>query len=297
MPATRPHATTRRRNLDVVYQEHADREALLLANESGWAGLWEVLWSLNASRPALSVDRRERLAENALRRLRDLGYITFIRVPWPGPTESRDYDAMSSEEVEAAIEGSGWRQDPPAGDIWFTATPQGEAEFKTQLAKKPHPAYTELALGTLNETPVIRLLADRSAVVLERLARGGGATNWYYLKSIDQLADLAGRLRPGSFVSFYFDDRITEGDPDTTKDVIVGIAKRDGDLIVAAFDGDLEMRTDFPAGQSSLDDFLADLEPGDRFFYGAYPAADNDGIKAVSLFLPDADGVVREHPY
>lgn len=278
-------------------QEHADREALLLDNESGWAGLWEVLWSLNTSRPALSVERRERLAMNALRRLKHLGYITFIRAPWPGPTETQAYDAMSSQEVDAAIESGGWRQDPPAADVWFTATPQGEAAFQTQLARDPAPGYAGLALAAIRDSAVVRLLAGRSAVVLERLARGGGGTRWYYLTSIDRLPDLAARLRPGGFVSFYFDDRIIEGDPATTKDRIVEIAKRDGDALVAAFDGDLEMRADFPAGRSSLDDFLVDLEPGDRFFYGAFPAPDDDGINAVSLVLPDTDGVVREHPY
>jgi hypothetical protein len=141
------------------------------------------------------------------------------------------------------------------------------------------------------------LLQKRSAIVLERLARGGGGTNWYYLTSPDRLADLSAQLRPGSFVCFYFDDRITEGDPATTRDLILAIAKRDGNAVVAAFDGDLELRVDFPAGHASLDDFLAELEPGDRFFYGAFPAAENDGTNAVSLVVPDADGVARDNPY
>jgi hypothetical protein len=154
-----------------------------------------------------------------------------------------------------------------------------------------------LALAAVRDTPVARLLADRPAVVLERLARGGSATNWYYLSSDDRLADLAARLRPGSLVSFYFDDRIMEADPATSKDQIVSIARQDINALVAAFDGDLEMRADFPAGRDDLEDFLADLQPGDRFFYGAYPSADNDGTDAVSLVLPDNDGIVRRHPY
>ncbi len=43
------------------------------------------------------------------------------------------------------------------------------------------------------------------------------------------------RCSPGSFVSFYFDDRIIEGDPASTRDTIVEIAKEDGDALVAVF--------------------------------------------------------------
>jgi hypothetical protein len=278
-------------------QDQADREALILANEAGWAGLWEVLWSLNTSRPALPADRRERLAANALRRLRDLGYLTFARAPWPGPTDSYEYKSLTAEEVEAALESQGWRQVPPASDVWFTATAQGEAAFQTRSARGRRPEYAALALAAISATPVSQLLDKRSAIVLERLARGGGGTHWYYVTSPDRLADLSAELRPGSFVSFYFDDRITEGDPVTTRDLIAAIATLDGDAVVAAFDGDLELRIDLPAGKADLDDFLAALEPGDRFLYGAFPAAENDGRNAVSLVLPDADGVVREHPY
>ena len=190
-----------------------------------------------------------------------------------------------------------WRLDPPAGDVWFTATAQGQAAFRTYQGRDDRQGYAILALARIEETAIVQQLRKRQAVVVESLARGAGATNWYFLTSVDRLADLAARLRPGSLVTFYFDGRISEGDPAATKDEIVAIARRDGDAVVAAFDGDLELRVDFPAGRSDLEDFLEQLEPGDRFFYGPVPAAENDGVDAISLVLPDADDIVRQHPY
>jgi hypothetical protein len=65
-----------------------------------------------------------------------------------------------------------------------------------------------LARGTIEASAVQRLLAQHSAVVLERIARGGGSTRWFFVQRPDQLEALAAALSPGSSVSFYFDDRI-----------------------------------------------------------------------------------------
>jgi len=62
---------------------------------------------------------------------------------------------------------------------------------------------------TIIDSPVPRLLQARPAIVLERIARGAGATNWYRCADHAHLAALAAELHPGSLVSFYFDDRIT----------------------------------------------------------------------------------------
>jgi hypothetical protein len=34
-----------------------------------------------------------------------------------------------------------------------------------------------------------------------------------------------------------------------------------------------------------------------QVFYGVFPPMDNDGKDAVTVTLPDLDGVVRDHPY
>jgi hypothetical protein len=107
------------------HQETAEREVLTTACED-WSGLWEPLWSLKVVLPNVTPRERERLTADAIRRLRDLEYISFIRVPWPGPGPSDELPALSSEDVEVALESDGWRQVPPDCDVWFSSTPAGD---------------------------------------------------------------------------------------------------------------------------------------------------------------------------
>jgi hypothetical protein len=68
-----------------------------------------------------------------------------------------------------------------------------------------------LAVRTaVSATPIGDLLSAKSGVVLERIARGGGATNWYYCPKKSSLEVVESKFSPGSIVSFYFDDRIRD---------------------------------------------------------------------------------------
>ena len=161
--------------------------------------------------------------------------------------------------------------------------------------------YAALALEALERTPIARLLEQRpegQAFVLERIARGGGSTNWYVVRTSDDLQTLAERLRPGSLVSFYFDNRLTMGAIDSaTHAGILEIAIRDTSAVVGAVDeSDIELIVDFPSSASEVDEFVTEHETT-TFVFGAFPAGDNDGSSAVTLTLPDADGVTRSHPY
>jgi hypothetical protein len=60
----------------------------------------------------------------------------------------------------------------------------------------------------LSATSIGERLETRCAVVLERIARGGGATKWYECADESRLPALISRFSPGSVVSFYFDGRI-----------------------------------------------------------------------------------------
>jgi hypothetical protein len=44
-------------------------------------------------------------------------------------------------------------------------------------------------------------------------------------------------------------------------------------------------------------DFVSALAPSTLFFFGQFPARDNDGDSAITVILPDTDGVVRDHPH
>lgn len=160
--------------------------------------------------------------------------------------------------------------------------------------------YPTLALSAIEAAGVPRLLTrQHTAIVLERLARAAGSTNWYFVDDPPELEDLAKRLRPGSSLSFYFDGRLAARPYDSeVAQQILEIARRDRDAVVGRLCADgMTIEVDFVASKSELDDFVQNLEPGELIFYGPFPARDNDGERAVTIALPDRDGVVRPHPH
>jgi hypothetical protein len=151
----------------------------------------------------------------------------------------------------------------------------------------------------IEEAGVDSRLRRGPAIALERIPRGGGATRWYWIRSLEDLRRLLGRLTPGSVVSFYFDNRIGRHILDDEAVVkILGLMTETGDAVVGRLAPDgLEIVVDFVAGPSELSEFRSALEPGELVFFGAFPGRDNDGDRAITLALPDADEVVREHPH
>lgn len=160
-------------------------------------------------------------------------------------------------------------------------------------------AFAELVRAAVFATPVPSLLADRPAVVLERIARSAGATRWYYAVTRGDLEQVCERLFPGSAVSFYFDGRI-ELRPwdDDTEMLVLDLITATGDAVVGSWDpDDVEIGADFVAGANELGDFADGLVPLTAVFVGAFPTRDNDGADAVTIMLPDRDGVTRPHPH
>lgn len=150
-------------------------------------------------------------------------------------------------------------------------------------------------LNRLRQAGVASRAAGRSAVVLERLARGGGATNWYYCPDDLAIEAAAQMWRPGSELRFVFDGRL--GPSTWTSGVaeqLLSIAPRRGDALFGVLDGD------GPAIQMTLVCEQLDLQHanvGMPAFFGEFPPA-SEGDHIVSVVLPDCDGVVRSwHPY
>jgi len=124
-------------------------------------------------------------------------------------------------------------------------------------------------------------------------------TSWYLCADASVLDEVASRLRPGSCVSFYFDDRIR--DAAYTSELLVEIQRltaEDIDIVFGALAPDgIDIHVDYPSTPGEVADDAAELSTGARVFFGLVPARDNDGVDAVTLNLPDADGVVRSHPH
>jgi len=160
-------------------------------------------------------------------------------------------------------------------------------------------AFTSIVRERLAMTPIAEQLHQRSAVVLERIARGGGAVNWYYCRGQTELALIEEELSPGSVVSFYFDGRIRHSScsPEIINSLERAIAES-GEVVVGilASDGIHIDATDV-VSLDDLRDFMSDIGPSAELFYGAFPSRDNDGSQAVTVTLPDNDGVLRSHPH
>jgi hypothetical protein len=159
---------------------------------------------------------------------------------------------------------------------------------------------------TIIDSLVPQLLHARPAVVLERIARGAGATNWYHCPDHGHLAALTAELRPGSVVTFYFDDRIINCryTPEVREQMLQlmrslrDVPGESGEIVVGHLAADeLHITADYPSGPEDLDEFTQTLGTDLRIYFGRYPGRDNDGTNAVTLTLPDLDGITRAHPH
>ncbi len=140
----------------------------------------------------------------------------------------------------------------------------------------------------------------RPAVVLERLAFGGGATRWYLVASGADLARAAAMMSPGSAVSFYFDGRVARTMRATdVRSTLPTVIARDGDALLGRRGPDAPvLDMEVVSGPVELAELLDELGgTGVELFYGPFPARDNDGDDAITVDLPDRDGVVRAHPH
>ncbi|MDV9170118.1 hypothetical protein R6V09_08185 [Streptomyces sp. W16] len=136
-------------------------------------------------------------------------------------------------------------------------------------------------------------------IVLERVARAAGRTNWFACRTAAEYAEIEPGFLPGSKVSAYFDGRLSfHRYDDSVRAEILRIARRDHDCVVAVLGAaPPRLEVEFIAGAGELDEFEETLGDLSEVCFGAYPGDDNDGMNALTWTVPDADGVVRTHPH
>ena len=153
-------------------------------------------------------------------------------------------------------------------------------------------------IGQLLErlAPLLRSCSD-GAVVLERVARGGGSTRWFSCRIIAEVEAVLPQLRSGSRVAFFFDDRIRRRPfSEQVEQELWELVAAEGEAVFGKPLGpgpEIKMElldaTDF--GES-----MARVSAGEPVYYGRFPSTDDDGDAAVSFIPPDEDGLARPQP-
>jgi hypothetical protein len=144
------------------------------------------------------------------------------------------------------------------------------------------------------------LAATGEALVLEKWARGGGATTWRVLNAAEQADVLAGLLRAGSRVLLYRLPRErVEGVASTSltpagQDLLAQLSVPADALLVLADDGQRpELAADFLTGAEEVPEWLEE-HAGRSILMMRYPRV---GEEIAEANVPDADGVIRPHPH
>ena len=135
-------------------------------------------------------------------------------------------------------------------------------------------SFKSAVRATIAAIPLGDLLATKAAVVLERVARGGGATRWYYCSDQSRLSLIEDRLSPSSVVSFYFDDRIrNDSYSPGVKAAIEEVITRNHEAVVGTLGDDgVSINAEIVTGPNELAELASEIKPGSRVFYGAFPA-------------------------
>ena len=81
-------------------------------------------------------------------------------------------------------------------------------------------------------------------------------------------------------------------------DLILDLVHAHGEAVVGVLSPNgVEIEVEFVCGLGELSELLGAAADGIELFVGVFPERDNDGVDAVTLDLPDSDGVFRQHPH
>lgn len=138
-----------------------------------------------------------------------------------------------------------------------------------------------------------------TVVVLERLARGGGGTRWYLIRSRRDAERVFEMFRGGSCVSFYFADQLhVEVDTESARQRMFDDLSAEGELVAGyPSASDPELDAEIISGPGELASYLISHPEGQLIVWGKWPDRDNDGRNAITLNLVDEDGISRAHPH
>jgi hypothetical protein len=135
-------------------------------------------------------------------------------------------------------------------------------------------------------------------VVLERLARGGGSTNWYFARTTTDLLDVVHRLRGGSCVTFYFDGGLNvQLDDETARQKMFDAVTPSREIAIGyPEEGNVLLEIELVTGSTELSELLEWHAEGHLVAWGPWPSRAAD-FGTITIDLVDSDGIQRAHPH
>ena len=133
--------------------------------------------------------------------------------------------------------------------------------------------------------------------MVERLARGGGATRWFACRSLKEIEQILPEFRSGSRVGFFFDDRIRRLRYSETLEQTIWAELADGGEVFLGREMPSSLELDVEhLDLTDCEESLAHIPKGEAVYLGAFPSFDDDGVSCVVFTPPDSDGIVRPQP-
>jgi hypothetical protein len=139
--------------------------------------------------------------------------------------------------------------------------------------------------------------ASGHVFIVEKVARGGGNTRWFYCESIREVEDVLRAVRSGSLVGLFFDDRIRRLPKSEEAEIeTIDAAIRYGELFLGTKNSTGSELRMYLADPNEVYAEVSKVASGEMVYFAPIPTFDNDGKASIVFTAPDADGVVRPQP-
>jgi hypothetical protein len=143
---------------------------------------------------------------------------------------------------------------------------------------------------------------DEAILLLERWARGAGQRSWYLLVASADVAAVRERVRTGSSLTAYLDPQLpvkgrwSQQLASATKALADELGEHEELVGLVDRGSRPSLDAEYLTDADEIEAWESEVA-GQTVWVGKYPEWPADGEDALTRLVPDADGVVRAHPY